>query len=57
MIWASHSDSPTFQVGVAPATRKDAAYTRVSVEKYGGMLAASWFDRPLSLSGLVTVRS
>lgn len=57
MIWASHSDSPTFQVGVAPATRKDAAYTRVSVEKYGGMLAASWFDRPLSLSGLVTVRN
>ena len=54
LMWAAHTDSPCFLVkGEAPAA---GMYTRLSVEKYGGMLCASWMDRPLSLAGRVTVR-
>ena len=26
-------------------------YVKLNVEKYGGMLCAPWFDRPLSVAG------
>lgn len=55
MIVAAHSDSPSYAVGTASPERRDARYTRLSVEKYGGMLAATWMDRPLSVSGVLTV--
>lgn len=29
---------------------------KLNVEKYGGMLMAPWFDRPLSIAGRVIVR-
>lgn len=57
MIVAAHSDSPSYAVGTAAPERRDARYTRLSVEKYGGMLAATWMDRPLSVSGVLTVRT
>ncbi len=53
-ISASHGDSPTFRLK-ENGEALTAGYTRVTVEKYGGMLCASWFDRPLSAAGLVTV--
>lgn len=56
MIVAAHSDSPSYAVGTASPERRDARYTRLSVEKYGGMLAATWMDRPLSVCGVLTVR-
>ncbi len=34
----------------------DGAYTELNVEKYGGMLCAPWFDRPLSVAGKIVVR-
>ena len=53
MISASHSDSPCFKVKHNPET--DAVgYTKINVEAYGGMLRATWLDRPLSASGRVT---
>ncbi len=53
MISASHSDSPCFKVKHNPET--DASgYTKINVEAYGGMLRATWLDRPLSASGRVT---
>jgi aspartyl aminopeptidase len=33
------------------------AYTRLSVERYGGMIIAPWLDRPLSLAGRVLVET
>ena len=33
------------------------AYTRLAVERYGGMLIAPWLDRPLSLAGRVMVET
>ena len=55
LISAAHADRPTFQVkenGVL-----EGKYTRLSVEKYGGMLMAPWLDRPLSVAGRVIVET
>lgn len=52
MIAASHSDSPTFKIKANPEM-SDGVYIRLNVEKYGGMLMAPWFDRPLSVAGRV----
>ncbi len=55
MISASHADRPCFKVkenGVL-----EGAYTRLAVEKYGGMLMSTWMDRPLSVAGRVMVET
>ena len=56
MIVASHSDSPAFRVK-ASGFSKSGAYTRLAVEKYGGMILYSWFDRPLSIAGRAVVKT
>ena len=53
LMSASHSDRPTFKV--KENFELAAAYTRMAVERYGGMLIAPWLDRPLSVAGRVTV--
>ncbi len=55
LISASHSDRPAFKVKENPELA--GAYTRLSVEKYGGMLMAPWLDRPLSVAGRVMVET
>ena len=55
-IVASHSDSPSFRIKENPEI-ESAGYIRLNVEKYGGMLCAPWFDRPLSIAGRVLVRT
>ena len=52
---AAHSDSPTFRLKEHP-DRRSAHYVQLSTEKYGGMLMATWFDRPLSVAGRLFVR-
>ena len=54
-IIASHSDSPCPKLKEDLESRKD-GYVRLDVEKYGGMLLAPWFDRPLSVAGRILVR-
>ena len=54
-IIASHSDSPSFKIKENPEIESAGAYVTLNVEKYGGMLCAPWFDRPLSVAGRVTV--
>ena len=55
MICASHSDSPAFRIKTTPESV--GAYTRLEVEKYGGMIYYTWLDRPLSVAGRVIVRT
>lgn len=55
MICASHSDSPSFRV--KQNGEKSNAYSRLDVEKYGGMIYYSWLDRPLSVAGRVVLRT
>ena len=55
LLSASHADRPSFKLKengelVGP-------YTRLAVERYGGMIMAPWLDRPLSLAGRVTVET
>ena len=55
-ISASHSDSPCFKIKENPEMSVEGRYVKLNVEKYGGMLCAPWFDRPLSAAGRVFVR-
>ncbi len=55
-IVASHSDSPCFKLKPA-AAREANGYATLNVERYGGMIMSSWFDRPLSVAGRVIVNT
>ena len=54
-IIASHSDSPTFKVKPSPEICVNGNEIKLNIEKYGGMLCSTWFDRPLSVAGRVLV--
>lgn len=55
MLSASHSDRPCFKV--KENFESAGAYTKVLVERYGGLLIAPWLDRPLSIAGRVMVET
>ena len=55
-IMASHSDSPSFKIKDNPEMAVENKYVELNVERYGGMLCAPWFDRPLSVAGRVVVK-
>lgn len=55
LITASHTDRPCFKVKENAVLKGQ--YTRLSVERYGGMLMAPWLDRPLSVAGRVLVET
>ena len=55
LLSASHSDRPTFKV--KENGELTGPYTRLAVEKYGGMLIAPWLDRPLALAGRALVET
>jgi aspartyl aminopeptidase len=55
LMSASHADRPCFKLkenGELVGT-----YTKLAVERYGGMLMGTWLDRPLSLAGRVMVET
>lgn len=56
MISACHTDRPTFKVK-ENCELKGSVYTRLSTERYGGMLISPWLDRPLSVAGRVMVET
>lgn len=56
MMVASHSDSPTLRVKPSPDI-DSASCKMLNVEMYGGALLHTWFDRPLSVAGRLTVRT
>ena len=53
---AAHSDSPCFKIKPCPEIEGDGGVVSLNVEKYGGGIMYTWFDRPLSLSGRVMLR-
>jgi len=55
LMSASHADRPCFKVKENPELV--GSYTRLAVERYGGMLIAPWLDRPLSVAGRVLVET
>lgn len=56
LIAASHCDSPTFKIKSNAEVTVKNEYIQLNTEMYGGMLCASWMDRPLSVAGRVLVR-
>ena len=55
-IVASHSDSPTFKLKHTAEETVCGQFTRLNVERYGGMIMSTWLDRPLSIAGRVLVK-
>ena len=55
LMSASHSDRPCFKVKENGELAGN--YTRLAVERYGGMIMAPWLDRPLSIAGRVLVET
>ena len=53
-ISAAHSDSPTFKLKDRPIIESN-GYLKLNVEAYGGMIDATWLDKPLTLAGRVMV--
>lgn len=56
-IIASHSDSPSLKIKPNAEIYCEGGLVKLNVEKYGGGILYTWFDRPLSFSGRVTLRS
>mgnify|MGYP000243693417 CR=1 FL=1 len=54
-IAASHSDSPCWKIKADMPENEGCR--RLSVEGYGGMIMASWLDRPLTVGGRVLVKT
>ena len=55
-IIAAHSDSPCFKLKPSPEIITSDGTVLLNVEKYGGGIMYTWFDRPLSMSGRVMVK-
>lgn len=56
-IISSHSDSPTLKIKPKAEIYCEGGLVKLNVEKYGGGILYTWFDRPLSFSGRVTLRT
>lgn len=56
-IIASHSDSPCFKLKPNAEIYGDGGLVSLNVEKYGGVIMSTWFDRPLSMAGRVMIRT
>jgi aspartyl aminopeptidase len=54
-IVASHSDSPTYRIKEQPEMSVEKHYTKLNIERYGGMIPETWFDRPLSVAGRIII--
>lgn len=56
-IIASHTDSPCYKIkekGIAACGGK---YSMLNTEMYGGAIASTWMDRPLSVAGRIMIRT
>lgn len=55
-IISAHTDSPCFKLKPNCEIYGDGGVVSLNVEKYGGGILYTWFDRPLSISGRVMLR-
>ncbi len=52
----AHTDSPGFRIKPNPEITADNRYLKLNTEVYGGAILNTWFDRPLSIAGRVSVK-
>lgn len=55
-IISAHSDSPCFKIKPNAEIYGDGGIVSLNVEKYGGGILYTWFDRPLSISGRIMLK-
>ena len=55
-VAAAHTDSPCFRIKENAEIHMGQNYTKLNTEGYGGMICATWMDRPLSVAGRVLVQ-
>lgn len=55
-IISAHSDSPCFKIKPNAEIYGDGGVVSLNVEKYGGGILYTWFDRPLSISGRIMLK-
>lgn len=52
----AHTDSPSFRIKPRPEIVSENNYVKLNTEVYGGPILSTWFDRPLSIAGRVTLK-
>lgn len=53
----AHTDSPGFRIKPNAEMQVEGHYLKLNTEVYGGPILSTWFDRPLSIAGRVTLKS
>ena len=53
----AHTDSPGFRIKPNAQMTVENNYVKLNTEVYGGPILSTWFDRPLSIAGRVTLKS
>ena len=56
-IVGGHTDAPGFRIKPNPEMKAAGKYLRLNTEVYGGAILNTWFDRPLSIAGRVSLRT
>ncbi len=56
-IISAHTDSPTLKIKPEPEIVSENSYLKINVETYGSVILSTWFDRPLSIAGRVSLVS
>ncbi|MFN8254609.1 MAG: M18 family aminopeptidase [Bacteroidales bacterium] len=54
-IIAAHTDSPGIKIKPNPEINTASKYLKLNSEVYGGPILSTWFDRPLSIAGRVSM--
>ena len=52
----AHTDSPGFRIKPSAEMIVEGHYVKLNTEVYGGPILSTWFDRPLSIAGRVTLK-
>ncbi|MBB6713419.1 M18 family aminopeptidase [Clostridium gasigenes] len=52
----AHTDTPGFRIKPNPEMTTEGKYLKLNTEGYGGPILNTWYDRPLSIAGKVTIK-